>query len=242
MQLIDSHCHLDFEAFNNDRQQVIESAQKNGVYKFIIPGDQQESIELALGLHPYFIEQHQEDDLQKLEGTLEKENAIAVGEIGLDYYEQSLDRQKQIYFFGAQLEIAKSHSLPVIVHARKSHDDVILLLKKHDFKSGGIIHAFNGSLQQAEQFMELGFKLGFGGMLTYKKSVKLRRLAKQLPLEAIVLETDAPDMTGLAHHGQRNSPAYLTEVIESLAEIRNENIEDIALQTTFNTLSVLNLD
>jgi len=254
MKLIDTHCHLDIDAFDKDREVVINNARKAGVTKFVVPGVtastwkrlyslclQHADLEFALGLHPYFIDQHQDEDLTELGDMLGKENAIAVGEIGLDYFDKTLDREKQLYFFEAQVKIAREYSLPIIVHARKSHDDVIRTVKAASFKSGGIIHAFNGSLQQADKFIELGFKLGFGGMLTYEKSSRLRSLAKQLPIEAIVLETDAPDMTGASHQGERNSPEYLPEVLKVLAEIRRQPQVDLAEKIYDNSLSVLGI-
>jgi TatD DNase family protein len=254
MKLIDTHCHLDFEVFNTDYAQVIQAAQKAGVNKFIVPGvtalkwpellkfaHKHSSIECALGLHPYFIDQHQDKDLTVLRYMLEKDNAIAVGEIGLDYFDKTLNKEKQLYFFEAQIKIAKAFSLPIIVHARKSHDDVIRIVNAVSFDCGGIIHAFNGSLQQAKKLIELGFKLGFGGMLTYEKSSKLRSLAKELPLEAIVLETDAPDMTGASHQGERNSPEYLPEVLKSLAEIRQQPEDFLAEKIYGNSLTILGI-
>jgi len=254
MKLIDTHCHLDFDAFDKDRQLVINRAMEAGVEQFIVPGvtadkwtalmnyaDEYHNVEYALGLHPYFVNQHQHADLLVLRELLTKAHAIAVGEIGLDFFDKTLDRLKQLYFFEAQIIIAQEFSLPIIVHARKSHDDVIRLLKSINFTHGGIMHAFNGSMQQAEQFMKLGFKLGFGGMLTYEKSSKLRALAKELPVEAIVLETDAPDMTGASHQGERNSPAYLPEVLQVLASLREQSAVSLAEKIYDNSVTVLGL-
>ena len=254
MKIIDTHCHLDFKAFEADRDQVIQKAHEAGIERFIVPGvtatqwpellnfaNQHNSIECALGLHPYFIDQHQDEDLALLQDMLKEENAIAVGEIGLDYFDKTLNRQKQLYFFEAQVKVASDFSLPIIVHARKSHDDVIRLLQNTGFNQGGIIHAFNGSLQQAEKLIDLGFKLGFGGMLTYEKSAKLRNLAKQLPIDAIVLETDAPDMTGASHQGERNSPEYLPEVLRAVAEIRQQPEEYLAEKIYDNSLLILGI-
>ena len=141
-------------------------------------------------------------------------------------------------FFEAQLALAQSFSLPVLLHVRKSHDVILSTLRRIPVV-GGICHAFNGSMEQAQQYLEMGFKLGFGGMLTYERSHKLQRLAKQLPIDAIVLETDAPDMTVASHHGGRNSPEYLSECLTALAQIRNEKVDYIAEQTTANAKAVL---
>jgi len=254
MKLIDTHCHLDFEVFEQDRHLIINRAKQAGVEKVIVPGvtadkwpalidfaRKHDNIEYALGLHPYFIGQHEDADLLALRDLLGKSSAIAVGEIGLDYFDKTLNREKQLYFFEAQIKIAQEFSLPIIVHARKSHDDVIRLLKSIHFTQGGIMHAFNGSLQQAEQFIQLGFKLGFGGMLTYKKSSKLRNLATELPIEAIVLETDAPDMTGASHQGERNSPEYLPEVLQVLSGLREQSEESLANKIYDNSVKVLGI-
>lgn len=253
-EIIDSHCHLDLEAFDSDRMSVIARACSAGVTDFIVPavaadrwqGLQQlqhehAEVHIALGLHPYFIDQHATADLRSLEQLLQQSPAIAVGEIGLDYQDRSLDRQQQQYFFQNQLQIAADAGLPVIIHARKSHDDVIACIKRSGLQHGGIMHAFNGSLQQAEKLIDMGFRLGFGGMLTFERSHKLRRLAANLPLDALVMETDAPDMSGAAHRGQRNSPEYLPEVLQALSEIRQSSPDEIARQTTWNVRELFGL-
>ena len=250
MKLIDTHCHLDFDDFNQDLDAVINQARKAGVESIILPGVKADSWEnlialseqngfcYAIGLHPYFIQEHSESDLELLEKILERSDPVAIGEIGLDFYNGYDDKNLQIHFFESQVSIAQDHTLPIIVHARKSHDEILQIVKKLNFNSGGIIHAFNGSFQQAEQYIELGFKLGFGGMLTYERSKHLRQLASSLALECIVTETDAPDMTGAKHHNQRNSPAYIPEVIETLAQIRNQPEETIADQVWTNATAV----
>ena len=257
--IVDTHCHLDFPVFDSDRDAVLDACAKNHVTDLVIPAVSQptwrktialchehSNLHLALGLHPLFVEQHEPQHLNELDQLITQhngdtsKNVIAVGEIGLDFYLKHLDQEKQVVFFTKQLIIAKQHRLPVIIHNRKAHDLCINLLDEHKIK-GGIIHAFNGSLQQAYKYHELGFKLGFGGMLTFKRSNKLRKLAEKLPLECIVLETDAPDMTVAQHRGQRNSPAYLPFILESLAEIRAEKIETIAQQTSMNARNVLKI-
>jgi len=147
---------------------------------------------------------------------------------------------KQLFYFEQQLLLAQKKELPVILHILKTHNQALSSLKKYPV-IGGTVHAFNGSLQQAEQYIELGFKLGFGGMLTYERSSKLRKLAAELPLESIVLETDAPDMTVFQHQYQRNSPVYLPYCLQALADVRNEAPEVIAAQTTLNAKSVFNI-
>ncbi len=252
MNIVDTHCHLDVADFDSDRDQILKHCRDKGISKIIVPAIESKGwgnvLDLchaeaglypALGLHPVFIRQHHANDLKKLELLLETTSPIAIGEIGLDFYLKELDRQQQLQLFEAQLRIAKKQNLPVILHVRKAHDQVLKLLKKIKVK-GGFCHAFNGSYQQAEQYIELGFKLGFGGTLTYENSTKIHRLATTLPLEAIVLETDAPDMVVESHRGQRNSPEYILECLTALATLRNEDINFVANQTTKNANTVIN--
>jgi TatD DNase family protein len=254
MEIIDTHCHLDFEVFDVDREQVLQDAHDVGLAGIVVPGTHQqgwqnllsvcaahEVLYPAIGLHPVFLEQHQESDLGLLEKMIDQTRPVAIGEIGLDARDSALDMDKQLFYFEQQLCIAKEKELPVILHILKTHEQALSLLKKYSV-SGGTVHAFNGSLQQAGQYIELGFKLGFGGMLTYERSIKLRKLATELPLESIVMETDAPDMTVFQHQYERNSPVYLQYCLQALAEVRNETPEVIAKQTTENAISVFNLE
>ncbi len=254
MQLVDTHCHIDIEAFDADREQVLQRASERGVRHLVIPAidaahwegliglcNAQPGLFPALGLHPVFLAAHGADDIAALETTIEKHRPVAVGEIGLDYFVRELDRGRQQTLFESQLEVARNMGLPVILHVRKAHDQVIAILKRIPVR-GGTVHAFNGSLQQAQQYIDMGFKLGFGGMLTYPRSTKIRRLAADLPIDAIVLETDAPDMTVSAHQGERNSPEYLPDCLQALAEVRDAESVELARQTTRNACSVFSLE
>lgn len=251
--IIDTHCHLNLEAFDPDRDKVLQYSRQSGVIAQIIPATEasgwEQLLELcsehhdlypALGLHPVFLQRHTPANIEKLAITAKTAQPVAIGEIGLDFAIKSLDRDTQQQLFEAQLIIAKNAGLPVIIHARKSHDVVIRLLRKHRISSG-TIHAFSGSLQQGMHYYELGFKLGFGGMLTFERSRKLRQLAHDLPAEALVLETDAPDMTVAAHRGERNSPQYLPHVLAALAGARDESLEEVARYTTNNARSLFKL-
>lgn len=246
MHLYDTHCHLDVAEFDADRDQVIARARAAGVSDFLVPAihrdnwravldlcARQAGCHPALGLHPVYLERHTDRHLADLDAWLARERPVAVGEIGLDFALKELDRDRQVRLFEAQLALARRHDLPVVLHCRKAYDPILASLKRVPIR-GGICHAFNGSLQQAQQFIAMGFKLGFGGMLTYERSSKLRRLAAELPLEAIVLETDAPDMTVASHRFQRNSPEYLPEVLQALAEVRHMPADEVADQTTRN--------
>jgi len=254
MKLIDTHCHLDFEAFNADREQVLQEARDVGLIGIVVPGTHQQGWESLLsvcaahdalypviGLHPMFLEQHQESDIEKLEYAINDSKPYAIGEIGLDYRDSVVDEGQQTFYFEQQVLLARKKELPVILHILKAHDQALKILRNNPV-CGGTVHAFNGSLQQAEQYIELGFKLGFGGMLTYERSSKLRKLAAELPIESIVLETDAPDMTVFQYQYQRNSPVYLPYCLQALAEVRNEAPDVIAAQTTENAISVFRLD
>jgi TatD DNase family protein len=253
MKIIDTHCHLDFDAFEHDRDKVLKRARQNGLCGFIIPAVKQNTwnslIELckqssdmyyALGLHPMFIQTHELDHIESLRECVASNQPIAVGEIGLDFYDGSLQAEKQKMIFEQQLKLAGEVNLPVILHVRKAHEEVLACLKKFPVR-GGIVHAFNGSLQQAERYLKHNFKFGFGGMLTYERSSKLRKLASELPIESIVLETDSPDMVVKQHRGERNSPEYLPYCLKSLAEVRGIPVHHIAQQTSLNACDVLNL-
>jgi TatD DNase family protein len=254
VDLIDTHCHLDVAEFDPDRQAVLARARANGVTAIVVPGvtapgwdylwrfcTGEPDLYPALGLHPVYLDQHQAADLAALETLLSERRPVAVGEIGLDYFVTGLDRQRQQALFEAQLTLARDAGLPVILHVRKAHDAVLATLRRIRVP-GGIAHAYNGSLQQAQQYTDLGFRLGFGGMLTYERSRRLRLLAREQPVEALVLETDAPDLTVAQHRGARNSPEYLPHCLAALAEARGEDREDLARQTSANARAVLGLD
>ena len=253
MELIDTHCHLDVADFDADRDAVLARTRRAGVVAQLVPAIHAAGwdslLELcaahgdlhpALGLHPVYIDRHEDDHLTALERRIAEAPPTAVGEIGLDFFLAELDPRRQLEFFEAQLAIARDAGLPVVVHVRKAHEQTLAALKGTRVK-GGIIHAFNGSLQQGQQYFDLGFRLGFGGMLTFERSTRLRRLAEELPLTAIVLETDAPDLTVASHRGERNSPEYLPEVLAALAGVRGQPPEEIARQTTANAREVLGL-
>ncbi|RTZ72566.1 MAG: TatD family deoxyribonuclease [Gammaproteobacteria bacterium] len=252
-EIIDSHCHLDLPAFDPDRDEVIARAREAGVIAFVVPGTtaggwekllritaDSDCLYPALGLHPYFMEAHRAEDLTTLAALCRERRPVAIGEIGLDFQLEKFDAGAQEALLKAQLRLAAELDLPVILHVRKAHDAMLKALRQSGVK-GGICHAFNGSLQQAQQYMKLGFLFGFGGMLTYPNARRLQRLARELPLDHIVLETDAPDMAGALHHGERNSPEYLPEVLDALTRLREEPAAGVARQTTENVRRLLKL-
>ncbi len=253
MELFDSHCHIDVAEFDDDRQQVLAEARQAGVNEILVPGvqrstwaalialcDADPTLYPALGLHPVYLDAHSDQDLPALAGQIARKRPLAIGEIGLDWYVDGLDRERQQHLLEAQLEIAEQAELPVVLHVRKAHDPMLNTLRRYRLP-GGFCHAFNGSLQQAARYIDLGFRLGFGGMLTFERSKHLRQLAGELALDSLVLETDAPDMTVASHQYQRNSPAYLPEVLRTLTSLRSEDAEEIAAQTTANARIVLGL-
>ena len=255
MELIDSHCHLDFEQFDTVRDKVLARCQALGVKDIIVPAVTAESwprlldvcqpspmLHSALGLHPMFMSQHKAEHIDQLHQFIKQHNPIAIGEIGLDFYLPEHDKQAQIDLFTAQLKLAQQAKLPVLLHVRKAHDQTISLLKKTPV-IGGIIHAFNGSLQQAKQYQQLGFVFGVGGAITHPKATRLRKLVSELPLSSLVLETDAPDMPVFGQKEQAAStPENIPIILDALIKLRPENKETIASATTENCQRVLNLN
>ena len=262
---IDTHCHLDAPEFDADRAAVRERAALAGVAHCILPAvaaAQFDAIRAlahrfgdsyALGIHPLFTPQATEGDLECLDRALadhrDDPRLVAVGEIGLDGFMPGLDWERQLFFYREQLRLARRHGLPVILHVRRSADALLRELRRQRV-GGGIAHAFNGSLQQARAFTDLGFCLGFGGTLTYERSLQIRRLAVELPLEALVLETDAPDIpphwiyrtaeerAGGAVQG-RNEPGQLPAIAEVLAQLRGATPEALAEATGANATRAL---
>jgi len=249
--LIDTHFHLDATEFDPDRATVLARARAAGVEQFVVPAvdcagfapvlalaETIPGVFPALGIHPLYVDRADEADLDRLDALLAQGRAVAVGEIGLDHHVPGFDAARQEAFFTAQLGLARRHGLPVILHARRAQDAVLAALRRIGIE-GGIAHAFNGSLQQAEAFIALRFKLGFGGAMTFDGSRRIRRLAAELPLEAIVLETDAPDIPPVWARGERNVPENLLRIAKVLADIRNLSLEEIIQATSDNARAVL---
>jgi TatD DNase family protein len=249
MPWIDTHCHFDASEFDADRDQLALSAVELGVSRIVIPGVEAANFDrvralarripggaYALGIHPLYTPRATEADLlglrTQVEAALADPRFIGIGEIGLDYFVE-LDEARQQHFFVEQLRIARDFDLPAICHVRKSQDQVLKGLRRMGVNLG-IAHAFNGSFQQAEAFIKQGFRLGFGGNLTFDRARQIRRLAQQLPLEAIVVETDAPDIAPSWLYRQRNDPTQLVGIGEALAALREQSAEHIALCTTAN--------
>ncbi len=251
--IIDSHCHIDFPEFDDDREQVLASSDKLGINHIIVPGvtcdawprikaccKQYPMLHPCYGLHPYFIEQHHEDDLTQLEHWLITENPVAVGECGLDYYLKHLDKQLQHFYFHRQLELAQQYDLPVVIHARKSTEDVINIIKQYPGISG-MIHSYSGSFEQAIKLIDLGFYLSFGGPITYDNAKRLRKLVTSLPLESILVETDAPDQPIAEWTSKRNEPAAIMSIIDTIAALHDIDTDEVAIQTSENAQQLFEL-
>ena len=246
MRLIDSHSHLDVAEFDHDRAEVIARAEAAGVTRQIVPAVKaagwpglrevcagHDGLFAAYGLHPTFLGAHRDDHLGELRGWLERERPVAVGECGLDFFVDGLDRERQAFLFDAQLRLAREYDLPVIVHARRAVDAVIAAIRRVGGLRG-VVHSFPGSAQQARQLWEQGFLVGLGGPVTYERANRLRRLAAEMPLEWLLLETDAPDQPDAGHRGQRNEPARILAVLETIARLRDMAPTDLARATTDN--------
>jgi TatD DNase family protein len=243
---IDSHCHLDVDAFDADRDAVLARARAAGVRAQIVPAitmaswpgiralcQREAGLFPAFGLHPMYLAAHRPEHLHELECWLERENPVAVGECGLDFFVDGLDPDLQHRYFTRQLELAKAFDLPVIVHARRAVEEVIASVRRIGGLRG-VVHSYSGSAEQARQLWNLDFMLGIGGPVTYPRAQRLRRLVASMPIEHLLLETDAPDQPDADWRGQRNEPARLPRIIETVAELRDEPAQLIAEATADN--------
>lgn len=260
----DTHCHLDAAEFDADRDSVVARARASGVAQIVVPAvevsnfgtvralAQRFGFAYALGIHPLYTGRANDADLQRLREALlahrDDPRLVAVGEIGLDHFVPGLDPARQQQYYVAQLEVAREFDLPVILHVRRSADTLLKHLRTIRVQ-GGIAHAFNGSEQQAQAFVALGFKLGFGGAMTFDRALQIRRLAQTLPMEAIVLETDAPDIPPhwlyrtaeqrAAGVTSRNEPGELPRIAATLAELRGLSLQELAAATSANARAAL---
>jgi TatD DNase family protein len=251
--LIDSHSHFDDRSFDPDRDAAWQRAREAGVEAQIIPAvtaadwprvkevcQRYTGLYPAYGLHPMFCHVHREQDLAALQQWLQVEKPVAVGECGLDYYIENPDKEQQQHIFEAQLELAQEHKLPVIIHARKAVEEVIQTLRRYP-NVRGVLHSYSGSEEQALRLIELGFKMSFGGPVTFPRASRLRKLVSRLPLEAILLETDSPDQPDSSHRNQRNEPAYLPLILQEISSLRQEPPELVAETTSDNTRALFGI-
>ena len=261
---IDTHCHLDAPEFEADRDAVVARARAAGVTQQVLPAvarahfddvrrlAHRHGLTYALGIHPLWVDQAEDADLERLDQALAEHRddprLVAVGEIGLDHFVPGLDRERQATFYAAQLKLARRHGLPVLLHVRRSADSLLQGLRRIEVP-GGIAHAFNGSLPQAQALVQRGFALGFGGAMTHERALQIRRLATELPEQALVLETDAPDIPPqwlyrtaaqrAAGARSRNEPAELPRIAVTLAELRGWSLQETAERTSAQARAVL---
>jgi TatD DNase family protein len=247
VRLTDSHCHLDNDRFDTDRDQIVARAKACHVDHIVVPGttaqrwqkikqvsELYDVVYPVYGLHPMFMESHQAQHISELDAWIDQENPIAVGECGLDFFVGREDEMQQIKIFSDQLQLAKNHGLPVIIHVRKAMDQTISLLRKFSPLTG-VIHSFAGSQQQAQQLIDLGFKLGIGATVGFERAKKLRSIVATVPDTALLIESDAPDQPGANHRGERNEPAFVIEQLATIALLRNVSEAELAQTLLRNT-------
>ena len=260
-RLIDTHCHLDFEVFDIDRAEVMQRADENSISDIIIPGTEKNywdrvknlcsmhsreqpsgrpKLHACYGLHPYWVTDNNRQDIELLKRYIDINKPIAIGECGLDFRPQHTDKKTQLYFFETQLNIAADAGLPVVIHSVRATGAVIQSIKKVKPLSG-MIHSYSGSAEQARQLIDLNFYISLGGSVTYDNASKIKRVAKDIPLTSLLLETDAPDQPGQKNQGTRNEPAYLVDTLEVISELREQPTEAIAIQTTSNAKTLFNI-
>jgi TatD DNase family protein len=249
--VIDTHCHLDAAEFDADRDEVAARATAAGVATIVVPAVERANFGAvasvcrqfpqcrpAYGIHPMYVGRAREEDLDALREVLRREPAVAIGEIGLDGFVEPRDDESQSWWYAAQLKLAREFDLPVLLHVRRAVDGILKELRRIKVP-GGIAHAFNGSRQQADEFIKLGFKLGFGGAMTHPRATRLRELAATLPLDSIVLETDAPDIPPEWLGRGRNEPCELARIAAVMAELRGISVNVAIAATTANTHAAL---
>ena len=269
MQLFDTHTHFDVADFDHDRQHLAVQAKQVGVEALVLIGFIESRFDeliqthqqlqdwenvpqsyLAPGLHPFYIEQHQQAHLQRLEQVLKQHDCVAVGEIGLDTFLKQHKRPdafaKQQHYFNAQLELTTHYQKPVLLHIRKAHAEALAILKAQKFKLGGIAHAFSGGVEEAKALVKLGFKIGVTGQITNPNAKKLHQVVQAIGAERLVIETDCPDMTPLCcqtstEHRTRNTPVNLPYILDSLAQTLGQPQDQLAEQLWQNSLAALHL-
>jgi TatD DNase family protein len=253
LHFIDAHCHLDFEAFDDDRPQVLQRAADENIDDIIIPGTQKlfwnrirrlcenhKQLHACYGLHPYWVTGHIKQDLQQLESYILQHRPVAIGECGLDFRPQQADKELQLDFFKHQLNIAAEHQLPVVIHSVKATETVIETIKKVKNLTG-MVHSYSGSAEQARQLVDLNFFISAGGSVTYDSAKKIKRAIKEIPLTSLLIETDAPDQPDQENQDKRNEPAFLINTARAIAELRGVTLEEVARQTTENAKNLFNI-
>ncbi len=254
VSLIDSHCHLDFDVFDTDRTEVLQRARDNNISDIIIPGTEKiywrrisrlcekyPQLHACYGLHPYWLNRHCKQDIEQLKNYIENNSPVALGECGLDFRPQQSDKNTQLYFFEAQLSLAENNQLPVVIHSINATETVIQSIKK--FKNlHGMIHSYSGSSEQARQLIDLNFYISLSGSVTYNNAKKIQKVAKDIPLNSLLVETDAPDQPDLKNAHIRNEPAFLINTVKTIAKIRKQPVDMITTQSSGNAKKLFKLD
>ncbi len=246
MQLIDSHCHLDDDRLDASREAIMARAAAAGVERMVVPATTAnrwdkvkqvcsagDGLYPAYGLHPWFVEQHQHIHLRELDEWLDREQPVALGECGLDFYASRIDESWQKQLFTEQLKLARNHGLPVIVHARKSLDDILAVLRRQG-EMRGVVHSFSGSEQQARQLYDLGFCIGIAASVSFERARRLRSVVAAMPDDGLLIESDAPDQPGAGHRGDLNEPGLIVEHLRVMAELRETDADLLASQLNRN--------
>lgn len=254
VSLFDSHAHLDADTFDADRAAVLQRAADAGIHEQLIPAINADNwqavadlcastkgLHAAYGYHPMYLPAPEPECIRALQEWLDAHpDTVAIGECGLDFYIEDFDRAQQQWFLDAQLRMARDRELPVILHARRAVDDVMAAIRRFG-PLRGIVHSYPGSLDQAKRLFDMGFLLGIGGPVTYERAQRLRAVVTQMPLEALVLETDAPDQPTAARRGQRNEPAFMSDVANTVADLRGISVDEVATATTANMHRLLRI-
>lgn len=251
MEFVDSHAHLDYDKYDEDRDEMLARAEKAGIKNIlqIAMGPSEEKIvqcyhlvkkhdhmRMAVGIHPHDADKFDDDVYHTVLTYASKEKVSAIGEIGLDYYYENSNREKQKNCFSQLMDLAVIMNLPICVHTRDAFEDTYALAKEKDiFKQvGGVIHCFTGTEEEAKKFVELGAYISFSGVVTFKNTEELHRAVKAVPMDRILIETDAPFLAPVPYRGKRNEPAYMLETAKTVASIKGVSLEEIARVTTAN--------
>jgi len=254
-KFIDSHAHLDDERFDEDREELINSMQENGIEAVLNPGadlktsraavalaDKYPFIYAAVGCHPHDSKFMDDDTMNIFRELAKNKKVLGIGEIGLDYYYDNSDRETQKIWFREQIRLAKELDLPYIVHDRDAHEDIIRIMKEeHHTGTRGILHCYSGSVEMTREFMKLGFYISLGGPVTFKKAKTPKMVAKEVPMERLLIETDSPYLAPEPFRGKRNEPKFVKYVAEEIAGIREVTVSEIAEKTKENFKRLFNL-
>jgi TatD DNase family protein len=254
--IFDSHAHLDDERFDKDRDQIIARAKENGIEYILNPGadlntsiravnlaQKYKNVYAAVGVHPHDVKDIDEDTIQVLKALSNKEKVVAIGEIGLDFYYDHSPRDDQRKWFRRQIELAKEVNLPLIIHDRDAHEETFKILKEYDVGSTGcVMHCYASSVEMAKEYIKMGVYISLAGPVTFKNARKTHDVAREIPLEWLLVETDSPYLTPEPYRGKRNEPSYVKLVAEKIAQAKGISLEEVANQTTLNAKKLFRIE